>query len=67
VLAVPNWFPKAHVSFDWQRLQGRAVSVVVVLRGTMQVRLLLLSLLLLLLLMMMMMMLLLFAATGNSQ
>jgi hypothetical protein len=35
--AVPSWFPKAHVSFDWDRLQGDTVSVVVVLRGTMQV------------------------------
>jgi hypothetical protein len=35
--AVPSWFPKAHVSFDWDRLQGDTVSVVLVLRGTMQV------------------------------
>jgi hypothetical protein len=35
--AVPTWFPKAHVAFDWDRLQGDTVSVVLVLRGTMQV------------------------------
>lgn len=38
VMLVPSWFPKAHVIFDWQRVQGDAVSVVFVIRGTMQVR-----------------------------
>lgn len=38
VMLVPSWFPKAHVSFDWSRVQGEDVSVVFVLRGTMQVR-----------------------------
>lgn len=37
VMLVPQWFPKAHVTFDWQRLQGERVSIVFVLRGTMQV------------------------------
>ncbi|WIA41003.1 hypothetical protein OEZ86_004644 [Tetradesmus obliquus] len=37
VMLVPSWFPKAHVAFDWDRLQGDTVSVVLVLRGTMQV------------------------------
>jgi hypothetical protein len=36
VMLVPQWFPKAHVAFDWSRLQGDRVSVVLVLRGTMQ-------------------------------
>lgn len=36
VMLVPSWFPKAHVQFDWQRVQGDRVSVVFVLRGTMQ-------------------------------
>jgi hypothetical protein len=38
VMLVPSWFPKAHVTFDWQRVQGDSVSVVFVIRGTMQVR-----------------------------
>jgi len=38
VMIVPSWFPKAHVAFDWNRVQGDRVSVVFVLRGTMQVR-----------------------------
>lgn len=38
VMLVPSWFPKAHVTFDWERVQGDRVSVVFVLRGTMQVR-----------------------------
>lgn len=37
VMIVPSWFPKAHVSFDWERLHGDTVSVVFVIRGTMQV------------------------------
>lgn len=36
VMLVPSWFPKAHVAFHWDRLQGDTVSVVLVLRGTMQ-------------------------------
>ncbi|KAF6259218.1 hypothetical protein COO60DRAFT_1700957 [Scenedesmus sp. NREL 46B-D3] len=36
VMLVPSWFPKAHVAFDWGRLRGDTVSVVLVLRGTMQ-------------------------------
>jgi hypothetical protein len=36
VMLVPSWFPKAHVQFDWKRVQGDKVSVVFVLRGTMQ-------------------------------
>lgn len=38
VMIVPSWFPKAHVAFDWGRVQEDRVSVVFVLRGTMQVR-----------------------------
>jgi hypothetical protein len=38
VMLVPSWFPKAHVAFDWARAAGDQVSVVFVLRGTMQVR-----------------------------
>jgi hypothetical protein len=35
VLAVPAWFPKpGNTSFDWSRVQGDRVSVVVVVRGT---------------------------------
>lgn len=41
VMIVPSWFPKAHVAFDWDRVQGDSVSVVFVLRGTMQVSVLL--------------------------
>jgi hypothetical protein len=37
VMCVPAWFPKAHVKFDWSRLEGRRVSVVFVIRGTIQV------------------------------
>lgn len=37
VMLVPSFFPKAHVAFDWARVQGSRVSVVFVLRGTMQV------------------------------
>lgn len=38
VMLVPSWFPKAHVAFDWTRVAGDRISVVFVLRGTMQVR-----------------------------
>jgi hypothetical protein len=38
VMLVPSWFPKAHVAFDFDRVAGDRLSVVLVLRGTMQVR-----------------------------
>jgi len=34
VLAVPAWFPKPGAPFDWSRVRGGRVSVVVVVRGT---------------------------------
>lgn len=37
VMLVPAWFPRAHVKFDFSRLSGTTVSVIFVLRGTMQV------------------------------
>lgn len=37
VMLVPAWFPRAHVAFDWARVQGSHLSVIFVLRGTMQV------------------------------
>jgi hypothetical protein len=34
VVAVPSWFPKPGAPFDWSRVRGGRVSVVVVIRGT---------------------------------
>lgn len=38
VMCVPNWFPKPGVQFDWSQVKGDRVSVVIAVRGTVQVR-----------------------------